>query len=71
MSGEGTVRQILACLQTAVQRGSWDQRESADLYTWRWGDVAAVVADAMGRIVLALPGHGSEANWRNCAMAAA
>lgn len=71
--GRGTIRQILACVQAAVQRGNWVKQEAADHYAWRWGngpdDLALVVADAAGRITLAVPGYGS-ATWKACAKAA-
>jgi hypothetical protein len=71
--GRGTIRQILACIQAAVQRGDWAQKDVTDHYAWHWGagpdDFAIIVADATGRIALAVPGYGN-ATWRDCATAA-
>jgi hypothetical protein len=71
--GRATIRQILACIQAALHRGDWEQKESTDYYFWRWGagadDIALIVADATGRIRLAKPGPGEKA-WAQCAKAA-
>jgi hypothetical protein len=71
--GRGTIRQILACIQAAVQRGDWAQKDAIDHYAWHWGpgadDYALIVAEPSGRIALAVPGYGS-ATWRDCATAA-
>lgn len=71
--GRATVRQILACVKAAVQRGDWAQKDAIDHYAWHWGperdDFALIVADPGGRIAFAVPGYGPDA-WKNCAKAA-
>ena len=71
--GRGTIKQIFACVEAAVQRGDWAQKDGIDHYAWHWGqganDFALIVADPSGRIALAVPGYGST-TWRDCARAA-